>query len=80
MFSPVLMDITNQKRIMSRFDIISCKLILVIAGMLIVVAELCLLLHELYTGASGSNVAWARCLFLVAGLLILVFALRVRRR
>ena len=65
---------------MSRLDIIFCKLILILAGMLIVVAELCLLLDALCTGSCGSNLAWARGLFLVAGLLIVVLGIRVRQR
>ena len=65
---------------MSRFDITFCKLILVLAGMLIVAVELCLLLDELLTGVSGSFPAWMRGLILVAGLLIVMLALRVRRR
>ena len=64
---------------MSRLDIIICKLILVIAGMLIVAAELCLLVHGLLTGIDGNTVS-ARALFLVAGLLLVTLALRVRRR
>ena len=65
---------------MSRFDITFCKLILVLAGMLIVVVELCLLLDELFTGVGGSYPAWVRGLILVAGLLIVILALRVRWR
>jgi len=65
---------------MSRFDIICFKLILVFAGLVIVAVEVCLLAGELLTGISGSHPAWLRGLVLVAGLVIVVLALRVKRR
>ena len=65
---------------MNRFDITFWKAILILAGMLIVAAEICLLLHGLLTGFSGSEAAWARLLFLVAGFLLVVLALRLKRR
>ena len=65
---------------MTQIDIICIRLIIVLTGMRIVVAELCLLLDALLTGSGGSRLAWARGLFLVAGFLVAVLALRVRQR
>lgn len=63
---------------MSRFDITGCKLILALAGMVLVFAEICLLLDAVLFGATGGTLL-ARVLILVAGLLVVVLALRVRR-
>lgn len=64
---------------MSRFDITCCKLLLIVGGMVLVLAELCLLLDAVLTGTAASPVL-SRALLLVAGLLVVVLALRVQRR
>ena len=65
---------------MTRLDIMFCKIILVGGGLIIIIAELCLLLDELFTGASYGFPAWARGLILVAALVMIVAVLSVRRK
>ena len=63
---------------MRLFDIISCKVILVLAGLVIVMAEVCLLVYGLLTGAEAIWMS-VRALVLVSGLLVIVLALASRR-
>ena len=64
--------------VMSRLDIRFCQLILIGGGLIIIIAELYLLLDELFTGASYGFPAWARGLILVAALVLIVVVLAVR--
>jgi len=59
---------------MRLFDIISCKVILVLAGLVIVLAEVCLLVYGLLTGAEAIWMS-VRGLVLISGLLVIVLAL-----
>ena len=66
---------------MSKLDITFWKLILVGGGLIIVIAMLCLLLDEWFTGFGGWLPAWARCLIVLAalGVILLALAAKVRR-
>ena len=62
---------------MSKLDIRFCKLTLIGAGLVIVVAELCLLADQYMTGFQGLFPAWAKVLILTAGLGVILLALAV---
>jgi len=53
-------------------------MILVGGGLIIVVAELCLLLDQWFTGYQGLFPTWAKVLILLAGLGVIVAALAVK--
>ena len=64
---------------MLQFDIITCKVLLVLAGVVLILAEVCLIAYSLAAGIEGPFPAWVRGLVLVAGLLVIILALRVQR-
>ena len=63
---------------MPKLDIRFCKLILIVGGLIVVIAELCLLLDQYFTGVQGLFPAWAKGLVLVAALAVIVATLAVR--
>jgi len=65
---------------MSRFDITFWKVILVGGGVIIIVAELCLLIWGTGSDIDGLFPPWARALGLVAGFGLILAVLAVRRK
>lgn len=60
--------------VMPKLDIMFWKLIISGGGLVIIVAELCLLVYELTTGIRVGFPIWARAAGLVAGLTAIVLA------
>ena len=62
---------------MTQFDIRFWKLIVIGGGVIIAVAELCLLGHEWISGCPGAFPAWVRGLVVLGGLGVAIMAMRV---